>query len=96
VWRRGREDAFPPRLIFCHRVSGVPLFWPWVKNFRSPLILIHGVRHKDFAALFSLNNVWSCTYELLTCGAITAVALVTMERKTEIAVRFNILAQQKK
>ena len=76
MWRRGREDAFPLRPIFCHRVSGVPLFWPWPKNFSSPLILIHGVRHKDFAALFGLDNAWSCTYELLTCGAITAVALV--------------------
>jgi membrane-bound metal-dependent hydrolase YbcI (DUF457 family) len=141
VCRRVREDAFPLRLLFCHRISlaalaywatcfslsaavlislalscvwriavsfwrsailyfaaygshllidlftgteigwtnsgsGVPLFWPWPKNFSSQLILIPGVRHKDFAALFSLNNVWSCTYELLTCGEITAVALV--------------------
>jgi membrane-bound metal-dependent hydrolase YbcI (DUF457 family) len=55
--------------------SGIPLFWPWPKNFSSPLILIFGVRHKDFAALFSLDNVWACAYELLTCGAITVVAL---------------------
>jgi len=55
---------------------GLPLFWPWPKKFSSPLILILGVRHKDFAALFSLDNVWSCTYELLTFGASTVVAFV--------------------
>ena len=59
----------------------MPLFWPWSKEFSSPLILTFGVRHKDFAALFSLDNVWSCTYELLTCGAITAVALVLWKRR---------------
>ncbi len=56
--------------------SGVPLLWPWPKNFSSPLILIPGVRHQSFSALFSLDNVWSCTYELLTCGAITVIAFV--------------------
>jgi len=56
--------------------SGVPLLWPWPKNFSSPLILIPGVRHQSFSALFSIDNVWSCTYELLTFGAITVVALI--------------------
>ena len=55
---------------------GMPLFWPWQKTFSSPLVLIFGVRHKDFAALFSLDNVLSCTYEALTFGAITVVASV--------------------
>ena len=60
---------------------GMPLFWPWSKEFSSPLILTFGVRHKDFAALFSLDNVWSCTYELLTCSIITVVALVLWQRR---------------
>jgi len=65
-----------PTLGWTNTSFGIPLLWPWPKKFSSPLILIPGVRGKDFAALFSLNNVWSCTYEVLTCGAITAVALV--------------------
>jgi membrane-bound metal-dependent hydrolase YbcI (DUF457 family) len=60
---------------------GMPLFWPWHKNFSSPLILIFGVRHKDFAALFSLDNILSCTYEALTFGAITLAASVLWKRK---------------
>lgn len=69
------------KLGWTHTGSGMPLFWPWSKEFSSPLILTFGVRHKDFAALFSLDNVWSCTYELLMCGAITVVALVLWKRK---------------
>ncbi len=69
------------KLGWTHTGFGMPLFWPWSKEFSSPLILTFGVRHKDFAALFSLDNVWSCTYELLTCGAITAVALVLWKRR---------------
>ena len=60
---------------------GMPLFWPWPKTFSSPLILIFGVHHKDFAALFSLDNVWACTYEALIFGAITVVASVLWKRK---------------
>ena len=60
---------------------GMPLFWPWPKTFSSPLILIFGIRHKDFAALFSLDNVRACTYETLTFGAITVVASVLWKRK---------------
>ena len=56
--------------------SGVPLLWPWPKNFSSPLILVFGVRHKNLSAIFSLDNVWSGTCELLICGAITVVALI--------------------
>jgi membrane-bound metal-dependent hydrolase YbcI (DUF457 family) len=60
---------------------GMPLFWPWHKTFSSPLILIFGIHHKDFAALFSLDNVWACTYETLTFGGITVVASVLWKRK---------------
>jgi membrane-bound metal-dependent hydrolase YbcI (DUF457 family) len=60
---------------------GMPLFWPWPKTFSSPLILIFGIRHKDFAALFSLDNIWACTYETLTFGAITVAASVLWKRK---------------
>ncbi len=54
---------------------GIPLFWPWAKEFRSPLILLLGVSHKDLPALFSMANVRSSFYELLTFGAITAALL---------------------
>jgi len=66
----------------------MPLFWPWSKEFSSPLILTFGIRHKDFSALFSLENVWSCTYELLTCSAITVVVLVLW--KTRMNSRFAV------
>ena len=55
--------------------SGLPLFWPWHQNFSSPLILIRGVRHLDLDALFSMENVRSGIYELVTFGGITAVIL---------------------
>jgi membrane-bound metal-dependent hydrolase YbcI (DUF457 family) len=61
--------------------SGIPLFWPLTKTYSSPLILIFGIRHKDFAALFSIDNAWSSVYELLTFGAITVVASVLWKRK---------------
>lgn len=57
--------------------SGIPLFWPWTKEFRSPLVLLVGVRHRDLPALFSMENVRSSFYELLIFGAITA-ALVAL------------------
>jgi len=75
-------DFFTGRKIgWTHTGFGMPLFWPWSKEFSSPLILTFGVRHKDFAALFSLENVWVCAYELVTCGAITAVALLLWKRR---------------
>jgi len=60
---------------------GMPLFWPWQKTFSSPLILIFGVRHKNFAALFSLDNLRACTYETVIFGAITVAASVLWKRK---------------
>jgi membrane-bound metal-dependent hydrolase YbcI (DUF457 family) len=60
---------------------GMPLFWPWGKTFSSPLILFLGIHHKDFAALFSLDNAWACTYELLTCTVITLAAGLLWKRK---------------
>ena len=60
---------------------GMPLFWPWSKTFSSPLILIFGIHHKNFAALFSLDNLRACTYETLIFGAITVVASVLWKRK---------------
>jgi len=71
--------------------SGIPLFWPWPKNFSSPLILIFGVRHKDFRAIFSIDNAWSSVYELLTCGVITVVASVLWKRK----LKSRILGKRK-
>ena len=69
------------KIGWTHTGFGMPLFWPWSKEFSSPLILTFGIRHKDFAALFSLDNVWSCAYELLTCGAITVVVLGLWKRR---------------
>jgi hypothetical protein len=45
------------------------------------LILIFGIHHKNFAALFSLDNLRACTYETLIFGAITAVVSVLWKRK---------------
>jgi membrane-bound metal-dependent hydrolase YbcI (DUF457 family) len=59
---------------------GIPLFWPWTKEFSSPLVLLVGVSHKDLPALFSMGNVWSSLYELLTFGAITAALLALWVR----------------
>ena len=64
--------------------SGMPLFWPWPKTFSSPLILIPGIHHKDLSALFSLDNVWACTYELLTCTVITLVAGLLWKRRLKL------------
>lgn len=63
--------------------SGIPLFWPWAKEFRSPLVLVVGVTHKDLPALFSMKNVWSSFYELLTFGAITVALLALRVRYEE-------------
>ena len=60
---------------------GIPLFWPWAEKFRSPLVLIVGVRHKDLPTLFSMGNVQLCLYELLTFGAITAALLALWVRQ---------------
>jgi len=59
---------------------GVPLFWPWEKEFRSPLVLVVGIRHKDLPALFSMENVRSSSYELLIFGVITAALMVLWVR----------------
>jgi len=60
--------------------SGIDLFWPWKKEFSSPLILIVGVRHKDFPTLFSTANLQSSLYELLMLGAITPVLVALWVR----------------
>jgi len=70
---------------------GMPLFWPWPKTFSSPLILIFGIHHKNFAALFSLDNLRACTYETLIFGAITVVASVLWKRK----LKSRILGKRK-
>ena len=60
--------------------SGIPLFWPWRKEFGSPLILVVGVKHKDFPALFSMENLQSSSYELLIFGVVTAALMVLWVR----------------
>ncbi len=55
--------------------AGIPLFWPSIKEFSAPLILIFGVRHQNSSALFSMDNIWSGVYQLLIFGTITAVVL---------------------
>lgn len=61
--------------------SGIPLFWPLHQKFSSPLILIPGVRHLDLKALFSIENAWSASYELVVFGAITAIVLLIRARR---------------
>jgi membrane-bound metal-dependent hydrolase YbcI (DUF457 family) len=63
--------------------SGIPLFWPWAKEFRSPLVLVVGVSHNDLPALFSMKNAWSSFYELLTFGSITVALLALRARHEE-------------
>jgi membrane-bound metal-dependent hydrolase YbcI (DUF457 family) len=60
--------------------AGIDLFWPWKKEFSSPLILIVGVKHKDLGALFSMENLQSSSYELLIFGVITAALMVLWVR----------------
>lgn len=60
--------------------SDIPLFWPWPKEFRSPLVLIVGVKHKNLPTLFSMENLQSSFYELLIFGAITAALMVLWVR----------------
>src|SRR5439155_10862209 len=60
--------------------SDTPLFWPWRKDFGSPLVTVVGVKHKDFAALFSMENLQSSVYELLIFGVITAALIVLWVR----------------
>jgi len=56
--------------------SGIPIFWPWRHEFSSPLIFLFGVRHANLAALFGVDNIRSCIYELSACAAITLVLLL--------------------
>jgi membrane-bound metal-dependent hydrolase YbcI (DUF457 family) len=63
------------RLGWNNTGAGIPLFWPSTKEFSAPLILIFGVRHQNFSALFSMDNAWLGIYELLIFGTITAVVL---------------------
>jgi membrane-bound metal-dependent hydrolase YbcI (DUF457 family) len=58
----------------------IPLFWPWVKEFRSPLVLFVGVKHKDLPELFSMENIQSSLCELLAFGTITAALLALWAR----------------
>src|SRR5438128_3819434 len=60
--------------------SGIPLFWPWKKDFSSPLVLIVGVKHKDLPALFSMQNLQSSLYELFIFGVFTAALLALWVR----------------
>jgi len=70
--------------------SDIPLFWPWEKEFRSPLVLIVGVKHKDLAAIFSIENVRSSLYELLIFGGTTVVLVaVWVRHQKSRATSFN-------
>src|SRR6266446_8675575 len=60
--------------------SAIPLFWPSSKTYSSPFILFFGVRHENLRQLFSIENMWSSIYELLTFGAITAIVLAVRAR----------------
>ena len=79
------------KLGWTHTGFGIQLFWPWPQKFSSPLILVFGIRHKDFAALFSLDNVGACIYETLIFGAITVIGAVLWKQK----LKSRILGKQK-
>jgi len=68
-------------LGWTHSGYGIPLFWPWRQEFNSPLILVFGVRHQNLSALFSIDNFWSCAYELIVFGAITLILFALWTRK---------------
>ena len=61
--------------------SGIPLFWPWRQEFSSQFVLFYGVEHANVAALFSIDNLLSCVYELLICGTLTVVLLFLWKPK---------------
>jgi membrane-bound metal-dependent hydrolase YbcI (DUF457 family) len=69
------------RLGWTHTGYGIPLLWPWGQEFTSPLVVVFGVRHKNLSALFSIDNLWSCAYELVFFGAITLILLALWTRK---------------
>ena len=71
--------------------SGIPLLWPWPKEFSSPLILIPGVRHGSLRAIFSMDNAWASVYELLIFGAITVIIFVLWKPK----LKSRILGKRK-
>lgn len=60
--------------------SGIPLFWPSPQEWRSPLALFIGVQHRDFRAIWGIENALSSLYELLVCGGITAILLAARSR----------------
>jgi len=64
------------RLGWNNTGSDIPLFWPYPKEFTSPLILIVGVYHRDMATLLSYRNVRSSLQELLVFGIITVTLLL--------------------
>jgi hypothetical protein len=41
------------------------------------------VQHENLFALLRIQNAWSALYELLTCGAISAVILVLRLQYTQ-------------
>jgi membrane-bound metal-dependent hydrolase YbcI (DUF457 family) len=63
-----------------HSASGIPFFWPWRRDFGSPLVLDYGVRHGNFAALTSVANLRAVCYDLCLYGTITALLLVGRAR----------------
>ncbi|MBA3272568.1 MAG: metal-dependent hydrolase [Chthoniobacterales bacterium] len=64
------------RLGWNARGSGLPLFWPSREEWGSPIALFLGVQHKNFRALWEMQNALASLYELLVCGAITAMVLI--------------------
>jgi membrane-bound metal-dependent hydrolase YbcI (DUF457 family) len=64
------------RLGWTNSGSGIPLLWPWQREFSSPLILFYGIRHGSLSTLLGTQNAMSGIYELVICGGITALVLV--------------------
>jgi membrane-bound metal-dependent hydrolase YbcI (DUF457 family) len=80
------------KLGWTHTGYGIQLLWPWHGSISSPFILFLGIHHKTIGALFSLDNLWTCIYETLTCGAITLLGFVLWKRK----LRSRILGKTKR
>src|SRR5262245_19974534 len=69
------------RLGWNNSGPGIPIFWPLSQRFSSPLILFPGVRYMNAEQIFSMDNLWSSIYELLTFCAITIVLLKVVEQR---------------
>lgn len=60
--------------------SGIPLLWPSAQEWKSPVALFVGVQHKNFEALWGIENAFSSLFEVLVSGGITRILLLAHSR----------------